>query len=78
MDANDYRTLLEQRGAKPDCPVCGHTGWADEFDFTLLEEARKPTVRGDVASLGPGFTTLTLICDNCGFTRLHALHRLDS
>ena len=66
MDARELENFFTSRGADRDCPICGHDGkWARiEADTDL----QLPTATGmgaiDVAAV---------LCENCGFIRLHAL-----
>jgi hypothetical protein len=49
-----------------DCPFCGNTSWMGTM------QGSRSLVQIIPAEPGGGFSALTLICDRCGFVRLHA------
>jgi hypothetical protein len=60
---------LERAGARLECPSCGHTYWSREPDPVVL--AISPA-EGEL-SHRLGIPTYALICNGCGFVRLHAV-----
>lgn len=52
------------------CPFCGENGW-----HTTAKGGRS-IVQTIPTQPGQGFSALTLICDTCGFVRLHATETL--
>ena len=52
------------------CPFCGKNGWH------TTEEGGRSIVQTVPTEPGKGFSALTLICDTCGFVRLHATDTL--
>ena len=52
------------------CPFCGENGW-----HTTAEGGRS-IVQTIPTEPGQGFSALTLICNTCGFVRLHATETL--
>jgi hypothetical protein len=71
IDPDDFRRQLEAKGVVAGCPACGETG------FTVPESALGTNVVGLPAMLGsqvvPGraLPVVPLVCNNCGFVRLH-------
>ena len=53
-------------GADHPCPICGARNWHPYRHVAMLMEAM---------GRGEGFGGITLICDHCGFVRLHAAKR---
>jgi hypothetical protein len=51
------------------CPFCGQNSWHGAGD---PEEGSRSLVQAIPAQPGLGFVALTIICDTCGFVRLHA------
>jgi hypothetical protein len=52
------------------CPFCGQNSWH------TAEEGGRTLVQAIPAEPGKGFPALTLICDRCGFVRLHSTQTL--
>lgn len=56
---------LEKKGTRADCPSCGGTSWGRGEGSVLLQDWEEAG-----QAIG-GLVALALICDNCGFIRLH-------
>ncbi len=52
------------------CPFCGENGWH------TTQEGGRSIVQTIPTEAGKGFSALTLICNTCGFVRLHATETL--
>lgn len=63
-------TALEQSGARLDCPSCGGINWSRNPDPVAL-----PTMVAD-GDLVPAAAACMLVCDKCGFIRLHSTKTL--
>jgi len=63
---------LEAAGAALECPSCGHTYWFRNPEPVVL--AISPA-QGEMTTRG-GIPTYAMICDGCGFVRLHAVKAL--
>lgn len=61
---------LEAAGASLQCPSCGRFDWSRDPDPVVLPSARPE------GNLVPAIPAFILICDNCGFVRLHSLKAL--
>jgi hypothetical protein len=71
MDGNEIAArLVKLKGAKAECPQCERTKWATAepngralliIDNGLIQEVKRLVI---------------LICDNCGFVRLHDEQKL--
>jgi hypothetical protein len=65
MDSHELNNFLHSRGAHTDCPVCGYDGdWVrvqNDHDLDLA-----------VANLPASVRVAALVCENCGFLRLHS------
>lgn len=71
MDRRELNNFLKSRGADTDCPVCGYDGdWVriqDDHDINL-----------PVAHLPASVGVTALVCENCGFIRLHSTEAIMS
>jgi predicted RNA-binding Zn-ribbon protein involved in translation (DUF1610 family) len=63
--------FLGSRGARKNCPLCGHEDW-DGWD----ERVALPPVAGPT-TIDRGTEVIPLTCANCGFVRLQSAHVLD-
>lgn len=71
MDANEIALRLKNlKGAKTQCPQCERTQWAEPGD----EGRAILTVKNE--QITEHLPLVILICDNCGFVRLHEESRL--
>jgi hypothetical protein len=52
------------------CPFCGENGWH------TTEKGGRSIVQTIPTEPGKGLSALTLICNTCGFVRLHATETL--
>jgi hypothetical protein len=70
MNARELQNFLIARGARSDCPVCGHDQWAE----VGMESGANLTVVGETADgeLMVGVRVVGLACLNCAFLRLHS------
>lgn len=57
---------LSERKAQAACPSCGNNNWA------FPQEAAQLPQWSNVFP-APGIPTVVMICNNCGYIRLHAL-----
>lgn len=72
-DIDAFDAALERQGAGGGkCPACGVEDWAYSGTPMIL----KP-IGEDEGIPGKGYPALALICDNCGFMRLHFLPALE-
>lgn len=64
MGEDEVRATLQQKGANPDCPACGlNDAWSyvlPGFATLALDTGFRPSVE-----------VSALICDRCGYIRLH-------
>ena len=71
MDGNEIAARLKElKGANTECPQCGKTKWADPGDNG------RAVITISNGSLIETFLPIILICDNCGFVRLHDERKL--
>jgi hypothetical protein len=76
MDADNAAALgadmeaLSRVAPNGQCPFCGENGWH------TTERGGRSIVQTIPTEPGQGFSALTLICDTCGFVRLHATETL--
>jgi hypothetical protein len=71
MDANEIALRLKNlKGAKTQCPQCERTKWAEPGEGG---RAILTVTNGEITEDLP---LIILICDNCGFVRLHNETRL--
>jgi hypothetical protein len=66
-DKAEFVAALHRQGADPDCPICHVNDWKkpEGYFLTVIEDA------GSVME-GHGTPVIALVCENCGFCRLHA------
>jgi hypothetical protein len=67
----DLFDFLDSRGARKNCPLCGHEHWHGWDQRVSL-----PHVFGSRES-DKGTEAFPLTCANCGFIRLQSAHVLD-
>ncbi len=65
MDPFELMNFFASRGAKAECPVCGHDG-----DWLPNEGDEDVQLVGTRS--GKIVPAAVMICDNCGFIRLHS------
>ncbi len=72
-DLDGFEAALDRQGASGGkCPACGVEDWA----YTGMPMILK-SLGEDESITGKGYPALALICDNCGFMRLHFLPALE-
>jgi hypothetical protein len=62
--------LRNLKGAKAECPICGSTKWAEPGDNG---RAMLTISNREITETLP---LIPLVCENCGFVRLHDESRL--
>jgi hypothetical protein len=67
----DLFDFLDSRGARKNCPLCGHEDWHGWDERVLLPHALEST------GADQGTEAFPLTCTNCGFIRLQSAHVLD-
>ena len=67
-DLDKLGEAVNKSGARLDCPSCGNKTWLPHERPVVLPASDKGS---------EGFVTLSLVCDRCGFVRLHAAAVLD-
>jgi hypothetical protein len=67
----DLFDFLDSRGARKNCPLCGHEDWHGWDERVSL-----PHALGSTAA-DKGTDVFPLTCANCGFIRLQSAHVLD-
>jgi hypothetical protein len=63
---------LERVGAKRECPVCDHVSWGvspGTFALIPIENGKLMVGR----EFGRASALQAVVCNNCGFVRLHAI-----
>jgi hypothetical protein len=76
----DFQTLavrLHERGARPDCVMCGQNNWTafGEPAQAQIIILIAPTPDGSYV-VNHGHASYGYACENCGFIRLHATHAI--
>lgn len=71
-DAAKLDLALDRKRAKRRCLSCGESAW------TALETTSILTAMGDdqVVRTGVGIEVAAVVCQRCGFVRLHSTHHL--
>lgn len=65
---------LNRAGVRNDCPMCGHNAWSPGTEYVLLQALSDDF---DV-NIGRGYLAYQLMCENCGFYRLHSVETLNA
>lgn len=75
----DVIRFLGAKGASPSCPTCHENDWTVTDGSAELPHAfLMASPRGGGLVLPPpGFPIVALICNNCGFLRLHSERLID-
>jgi transcription elongation factor Elf1 len=68
MNEHELRRALQAKGAKLDCPSCGHSDW--KIPPGALAVIKVTIIVEKTMDVG------LMICSNCGFVRLHSLAAL--
>jgi uncharacterized Zn finger protein len=72
VDREQLGAALDSKGAAIECVSCGRRPeWS--FAEVLLQAA--PDAQGDL-DIGSGYRTVVMICNHCGFVRMHASQTL--
>lgn len=68
MDMDFYIDSINALGATADCPSCGRFDWEPATEYMLLPSFPETPLEVE----GPrGYPVFALICDHCGFVRMH-------
>jgi transcription elongation factor Elf1 len=70
MDEHEARRALQAKGAKLDCPSCGHNDWN-------MPPGAVAVVKATVI-VEQTMDVVLMVCANCGLLRLHELETLKS
>jgi hypothetical protein len=79
-DSERVADLLQARGARGECPVCGENRWESVGELAnLMVSLPLSTPGGQMVQAGvqgrmyqQGISCYVLVCGNCGFVRLHS------
>ena len=66
-DTDTYIDSINSRGAALDCPSCGRFDWGPASEFMLVPALAEE----EPVDLTRGYPVFALICDHCGFMRMH-------
>ncbi|MHA7916481.1 hypothetical protein [Alloalcanivorax xenomutans] len=72
IDARKLGVWLDSRGAKVECPICGHKKWSALTGANHVGNVL-PYGNGEGQQYMDGFPILTLFCQNCLFIKNIAL-----
>jgi hypothetical protein len=75
MDAERVRAALESKGAA-DCPICGEVDSAIPVRPTLIPVPGVFPIGETDPNRPEGIEAVCVICQNCGFIRMHDLLEL--
>lgn len=75
---DDLKRFLREKSKTDECPVCGDRRWifngyGDSNVYMAIPYANSPNMIHGGVELDPSIarSTATIICINCGYTRLH-------
>ena len=72
-DYDRLRKALDAHGAHGRCPSCGNNNWATIDEGAMVQSLGEE----DSLIIGRGIPCLVVICNVCGFVRLHAIPILE-
>lgn len=67
-DIDSLRAALERKAPGGSCPACGEQSWVVPDRPAILQAG----AADDAIEFGEGMEVLPVVCDRCGFIRLHA------
>jgi hypothetical protein len=67
MDPDRYIDSINALDATADCPSCGRFAWGPATEYMFVPSAPEA---GELEA-GRGYPVFALICDHCGFVRMH-------
>ena len=68
-DIDELRDALDRKAPGGSCPACGESSWVVPDRPAVLQAG---AVDGDELDPGEGMEVLPVVCDRCGYIRLHA------
>jgi predicted RNA-binding Zn-ribbon protein involved in translation (DUF1610 family) len=74
INAAQLISKMNEKGARGQCPICGHNNWGADDDTGILLQAWDGS--GNL-NIGQGAPALAMVCANCGFIRLHSIPALE-
>jgi len=87
-EPHDYRraiAALDAKGAAGACPICKNNSWAPPGELgnlvvglQLLTPGPDHVALGDEQGHSGGIVCYALVCDRCGYVRLHDADTLES
>jgi hypothetical protein len=78
MSPEEFRELLQRKGASADCPVCGAEDWRGLDDIVDLPVRMAGATSRETHVRIPGFVALAPSCGRCGYVRLTDLRWLEA
>ena len=78
MLADQFRELLQSKGASVECPVCGAEDWRGLDDIIDLPVRTAGATPYEAHVRIPGFAALAPSCGRCGHVRLIDLRLLEA
>jgi hypothetical protein len=78
MSPDDFRELLQAKGASVECPVCGAEDWRGLDDIIDLPVRMVAATSNETHVRIPGFAALAPSCGRCGHVRLIDLQLLEA
>ena len=78
MSPDEFRELLQARGASVECPVCGAEDWRGLDDIIDLPVRVAGATSHETHVRIPGFEALAPSCGRCGHVRLIDLRLLEA
>ncbi|MDQ6750837.1 MAG: hypothetical protein M3Z33_08815 [Actinomycetota bacterium] len=69
-DIEELKAAIDRKAAGARCPACGESSWVVP-DRPAILQAGAPD-GGGALDLGEGMEVVPVVCDRCGYIRLHA------
>lgn len=68
-DIDQLKAAIDRKAPGAACPACGQSSWVVPDRPAILQAS---AADGDALDLGEGMEVVPVVCDRCGYIRLHA------
>ncbi len=68
-DIDQLKAAIDRKAPGASCPACGQSSWVVPDRPAILQAS---AADGDALDLGEGMEVVPVVCDRCGYIRLHA------
>jgi len=68
-DIDQLKAAVDRKAPGAVCPACGQSSWVVPDRPAILQAGAED---GDALDLGEGMEVVPVVCERCGYIRLHA------